>query len=338
MPERPYPHEALLAAFGLALSGALLVVAGPGAPVTLQVLGATALFVASVGVLARLDGLAHAFRLRLLLAYAATFFFYASVKQTVPALGLTPRDAWLLAADVRVFGVTPAVWLQRWSTPWVNDLFSASYLAFHAYLHLAMAWALVGPRERAERFFTHVFSAYVPGIAGYYLLPGLGPAVAWPELFTVPVHGGWLTRLNAAVVASGSSAYDIFPSLHTYITLVLLEHDRLVHPRRFRALLPVATAIILSTLVLRYHYAVDVLAGALWFLAFRAVFPRLQERWRARYRESSSDLGASGAARLPRSAPGSASATSSVASTPPDPATTSVTGAEVASSSRPPPT
>ena len=76
---------------------------------------------------------------------------------------------------------------------------------------------------------------------------------------------------NAAVVAAGSSAYDIFPSLHTYITLVLLEHDRREHPRRFRVLLPVAVAILLSTLVLRYHYAVDLVAGALWFVAFLAL-------------------------------------------------------------------
>lgn len=279
MPERPYLHEALLATSGAVLSLALLGVAGLRAPVTAQVLGATALFVVGVAVLARLDGFAHAFRVRLLLAYAATFFFYASVKHTVPALGLPSHDAWLLALDERLFGVTPAVWLQRWSRPWVNDVFSASYLAFHAYLHLAMAWAVIGPRARAERFFVHVFSAYVPGIAGYYLVPGLGPAVAWPSLFTVPIEGGWLTRLNATVVASGSSAYDIFPSLHTYITLVLLEHDRLAHPWRFRVMLPVAVAIVLSTLMLRYHYAVDVLAGVVWFALFRIVYPRVQERW-----------------------------------------------------------
>ncbi len=281
MPERLYLHEALLTTFGAALALALLLVAGATAPATAQVLGATVLFVAGVALLARLDGFAHVFRARLMLAYAVTFFFYASVKHTIPALGLPSRDGWLLAADVFVFGVTPSVWLQRWSAPWVHDVFSASYLAFHAYLHLAMAWAVLGPRARAERFFTHVFSAYVPGIAGYYLLPGLGPAVAFPELFTVPIEGGWLTRLNAAVVAGGSSAWDIFPSLHTYITLVLLEHDRREHPRRFRVLLPVAMAIILSTLVLRYHYAVDVLAGALWFLGFHAAYPRLQAHWSA---------------------------------------------------------
>ena len=228
--------------------------------------------------------LRHFDRLRLLFAYGVTFFLYAFVKQAVPALGLEPRDTLLLAADTRLFGVTPAAWLQRWSSAWANELFSASYLAFHAYLHLAMAQALLGPRKRAEDFFVRVFSAYALGIAGYFLVPALGPAVASPELFTAPIAGGPFTRLNAAVVAQGSSAYDVFPSLHTYITLVLLSHDRVHHPRRLRVMVPVAVAIIASTLMLRYHYAVDLLAAFVWFGAFSASFPRLRDAWDARWR------------------------------------------------------
>ncbi len=281
MLERLHLHEALLTGFGVALTTALLLGPGPSAPESAWALGATGLYLGCVALLARLDGAPHVFRARLLLAYGATFFWYAFVKRAVPALGLATRDAWLLAADVHLFGATPAAWLQRWSTPGVNEVFSASYLAFHAYLHLAMAWALVGPRARAEQFFSHVFSAYVPGLAGYYLMPAVGPAAAWPELFTAPIEGGPLTWLNAAVVANGSSTYDLFPSLHTYITLVLLDHDRRQHPLRFRLMLPVAVAIITSTLVLRYHYAVDLLAAVVWFAAFRALFPRLQMRWHA---------------------------------------------------------
>ncbi|QSQ18538.1 phosphatase PAP2 family protein [Myxococcus landrumensis] len=279
MSERPYPHEVLLAALGVTLSVALLVVAGASA-VSLQVLGATVLFIVSVAVLAKLDGWAHVFRVRLLLAYVATFFFYASVKATIPALGLATRDAWLFSLDARVFGgTTPSVWLQRWSVPWVNEVFSAAYLSFHVYLHLAMLWAVVGPREKAEAFFGQVFAAYVPGIVGYYLVPAVGPVAAFPELFTVPIEGGWVTRLNAMVVASGSSTYDLFPSLHVFITLVLLGHDARANPRRFRWMVPVAGGLFLSTLVLRYHYAVDLLAGVVWFVGFRALYPRLVARW-----------------------------------------------------------
>ncbi|GHG62617.1 phosphatase PAP2 family protein [Comamonas sp. JC664] len=269
----PYLHEVLLGLFGVTLTLSLLFVAGPTAPESLQSLAAITAFVAGVGLMARRDGEAHVFRLRLLFAYAATFFLYAFVAKAVPALGLVPRDAVLLAADLWLFGTTPAAWLQRWSVPWVNEVFSASYLAFHAYLHLAMAWAVLGPRARAEPFFVQVFSAYALGLVGYYVMPAVGPTVAAPELFTTPVEGGLFTRLNAAVVAQGSSTYDLFPSLHTYITLVLLRHDRVHHPRRFRLMAPVAVAIIASTLMLRYHYAVDVLAAFVGFALFSALFP-----------------------------------------------------------------
>ena len=270
-------------AWGGGLSLALALVAGWRAPVTLQLLGGTSLFALAVALCARWDGVRHVFRVRLLLAYAATFFFYASVKETVPALGLATRDAWLFQWDAWLFGgSTPSVWFQRWSAPWVLELFSASYLSFHAYLHLAMLWAARGTREQAERFFGHVFGAYVPGLLGYYLMPAVGPLVAFPGLYSTPIEGGWWTSLNAAVVAQGSSTYDVFPSLHVYITLVLLEHDRVAHPWRFRLLLPVAVALVLSTLVLRYHYAVDLLAGGLWFLAFKALHPRAWTWWEAR--------------------------------------------------------
>ncbi|MCP3057907.1 phosphatase PAP2 family protein [Myxococcus sp. K38C18041901] len=280
MSERPFLHEVLLTGFGGALSCGLLVVAGARSVVFLQVLGATLLFILAVAGLSRLERWGHLFRVRLLLAYGVTFFFYASVKDTVPVLGLPTRDAALFAVDAWVFGgSTPSVWLQRWSSAAVSDVFSASYLSFHVYLHLAMAWAVVGSRERAEAFFGQVFSAYVPGLVGYYLVPAVGPLVAYPELFTVPVEGGWVTRLNAAVVAHGSSTFDVFPSLHVYITLVLLAHDRLAHPWRFRGMLPVAVMLFVSTLVLRYHYAVDLLAGVVWFVAFRALYPRLLRAW-----------------------------------------------------------
>ncbi|AGC47378.1 PAP2 family protein [Myxococcus stipitatus DSM 14675] len=279
MSERPYLHEVLLAALGVMLSGVLLFETGASAG-SFRMLGATGLFILTVAVLARLDGWAQVFRVRLLLAYVATFFFYASVKDAVPALGLGTWDAWLFGVDARVFGgTTPAVWLQRWSVPWVNEVFSAAYLSFHVYLHLAMLWAVVGPREKAEAFFGQVFSAYVPGIVGYYLVPAMGPVAAYPELFTVPIEGGWVTRLNALVVESGSSTYDAFPSLHVFITLVLLGHDARANPRRFRWMVPVAVLLCVSTLVLRYHYAVDLLAGGVWFLGFRALYPRLVARW-----------------------------------------------------------
>ena len=50
----------------------------------------------------------------------------------------------------------------------------------------------------------------------------------------------------------------------------MLVHDRKYRPRLFRIMLPIAVVLILSTLYLRYHYAIDLLT-ALLVLAFLLV-------------------------------------------------------------------
>jgi membrane-associated phospholipid phosphatase len=104
------------------------------------------------------------------------------------------------------------------------------------------------------------------------MVPAVGPARAYPELFNAPLVGGHPTRLTAEVVAAGSSVYDTFPSLHVLITCILLDHDwRHVRQRFWIMLLP-SLGLMASTIYLRYHYGVDVIAGFLLFLALRSAF------------------------------------------------------------------
>ena len=60
---------------------------------------------------------------------------------------------------------------------------------------------------------------------------------------------------------------DCFPSGHTEITLLAVYYARRFHPKIFRFFLPLGIAIVMSTVYLRYHYVVDVVAGALLALA-----------------------------------------------------------------------
>ena len=98
-----------------------------------------------------------------------------------------------------------------------------------------------------------------------------GPLAAMASSFESPLTGGALTAVNDWVVRNGSAVYDVFPSLHVFMTCVLLEHDRREHPLRFKGMLPVAVGLMASTVYLRYHYAIDLVAGFGWFLAARLV-------------------------------------------------------------------
>ena len=67
-----------------------------------------------------------------------------------------------------------------------------------------------------------------------------------------------------AIVKDGVTGMDVFPSLHTALPLFItafLWRDG----RRLAAILlaPVSLGIVVSTVFLRYHYGVDVLAGML---------------------------------------------------------------------------
>ena len=155
---------------------------------------------------------------------------------------------------------------QDYARPWLTDLFSAGYLSYLAYLHIALVRAFFSPLASLHRLTAPLFNAFAAGLLGYLLVPAVGPAAAQPDAFAAPLTGGTLTRINETVVSRGSSLYDVFPSLHVLVTCVLLDHDRRAAPRRFRLMLLPAGLLFTSTLYLRYHYAVDLAGGFALFL------------------------------------------------------------------------
>jgi hypothetical protein len=262
------PHEPALLALGGGTVLALCARGAAGQAVTAEVGAATLLYAAAV-VLLRPRGPATAQKIRLAAAYGFILWFYLAVGRIVPALYVPARDSLLRAADEALFGTMPALLLQAYAFPALTDLLSLCYLSYLVYLHLALLHALAGPVAAARRFAGYVFTAFAVGLAGYLVVPAVGPGRAFPELFPSPLAGGVLTQANAAVVAWGSSVYDVFPSLHLLVTCVLLDHDRRAVPVRFRCMLLPAVGLVVSTLYLRYHYAVDLLAGLALFLVLR---------------------------------------------------------------------
>jgi hypothetical protein len=263
-PSRLLPHEPLLLALGGLTFLALTVRAGLDNPITSAVAVATAAFGAVVLAL-RDDGRPLVRKARLAAAYGFVLWFYLAVRHIVTALDVPLWDDELRAADEAVFGVLPALAMQAFIAPWLTDLLSACYAGYLVYLHVVLLHAMARPVREAVDLAAHLGTAFALGFAGYLLIPALCPGVAFPGLFTVPLEGGPITVLNAALVTHGAPGYDTFPSLHVLVTCVLLDHDRRFVPRRFRFMLLPAAGMFLATLYLRYHYAVDLAAGLALF-------------------------------------------------------------------------
>jgi membrane-associated phospholipid phosphatase len=175
---------------------------------------------------------------------------------------MTIRDGWLIAADRWIFGSDPTVWLQRITVPWLTELMQLFY-ATNYFLPLALVLILYLKKERIP-FQKSVFAitlGYILSYLGYFIIPAIGPR--FTIFHPVPLEGIFIReRLEAAIYCLASCPRDCFPSGHTEIPLITLWLTFRFRRKLFYLYLPIVTGLICSTVYLRYHYVVDVIAGA----------------------------------------------------------------------------
>jgi membrane-associated phospholipid phosphatase len=254
-------HEVIFGAF-LLITAARLLAAGGAGELCLGFAGMAASIVIMARSATRWDSIAME-RARLTLFPVLVNVVYWQLGPVVKHLGSNNWDAALLRADRVLLTDTPAVLLAGWTTPLLTDFLSGCYMLFFPGVLAAFFVALRRPATDGARLFDGLISLYGIGFLGYTLIPAAGPHLAMPDAFATPLTGGWLTDTNAALVASGSNRVDVFPSLHTAITVFLMGSLWPRHRRVFFSLLIPAAGLAVATLYLRYHYAVDVLAGLL---------------------------------------------------------------------------
>ena len=205
---------------------------------------------------------------------------YESLGPLISASRPHARDDLLIAADRAIFGADPTVWLERFLRPALTDLF---FLAYLTYYFIAIALGAVLWRRSpatARRFIFTLTVSYLLSYAGYFIVPALGPRASLADRHAEPIATTTISRtVSATLDELEHTKFDVFPSGHTMIAVVVLIAAFQRARDSFWWFFPVAILLILSTVYCRYHYVVDVIAGAL--LAFAAVplGDRLYDRW-----------------------------------------------------------
>jgi hypothetical protein len=199
---------------------------------------------------------------------------YLTLRALLPALHPELLDARLLALDRALFGETPAVWLDAFANRHSVEWFAFFYYSYYFILgsHLIGTLLFDDGRRRYELLLGAALVAAV-GHAGYTFVPGVGPWAYAGLSFQHTLEGGqWWARVLNAVTSAGAQL-DIFPSLHTGFSVLVGLHAlryRRESPFRYTWLLTwfAVLNIVIATVFLRWHYAIDLLAGGL--LAFTA--------------------------------------------------------------------
>ncbi|MEW6126294.1 MAG: phosphatase PAP2 family protein [Acidobacteriota bacterium] len=178
---------------------------------------------------------------------------------------LHPRDFdWQLAAiDYRVFGVHPTIWLERLHVPLLTEIFQIVYATYYFYpVILGVVLWLRGDFERFHFWVFILMCGFYLSYLGYIAVPAIGPRFILADQQSLPLSGVWLfDTIRGTLDRAEGITRDCFPSGHTEITLLVLFYAWKFHRRTFQWMWLPLFAIIVSTVYLRYHYVVDVVAG-----------------------------------------------------------------------------
>ncbi|HEY8943909.1 MAG TPA: phosphatase PAP2 family protein [Polyangiaceae bacterium] len=229
------------------------------------------------------DGWIKAILYRLAL-YAPVQLSYFFFREILPSVNPGSLDVELHDLDIALFGVEPAVLLDRVVTPTTTEWFSFFYFGYFVVLAVHVVPILFFSRNHRvlSEFTLGMLLVFCIGHIVYMLVPGFGPYYAMKDAFATPFPRGVWLDLVMNTVSSGGALKDIFPSLHTagplFIALFSYRY-RARAPYRYTWPLVAFTClnIIVATMFLRWHYLIDVVAGVLLAAFVMLIVPGLVE-------------------------------------------------------------
>ncbi len=181
----------------------------------------------------------------------------------LPYVHPEPYEYIFASIDRALFGGDVAQLADAWMRPWVVEGLQVIYGVFYLVPVLAALGALRRSGPAAfDRAVAILVGAFLVSYLGYVLVPTLAPKVA--VAFSRELDGLWLYGpVRAWIDGAESNPWDCFPSGHTMLTLVSLILMWRWHRPLFWWLLGPCVLLVASTMLLRYHWTTDVLAGAL---------------------------------------------------------------------------
>jgi membrane-associated phospholipid phosphatase len=206
---------------------------------------------------------------------------FKMLQTLVPAVHPRTYDEALLAWDLALFGRHPGEWFDAVASPFLTEVFRACWLSY-----FLMPLLIVVPlylRKNRNGFNEAVLAlllGWLLSFLGYFAVPALGPGY-FPDRIPAPAcvnQVGVTQTVAQGLFALEGRMHDIFPSGHAIIALLALW---LAWRNRLRGrfmLIPLVTGLLMGTVYLRYHYGVDVLAGAVIAGGVILVAPRWHRR------------------------------------------------------------
>lgn len=227
--------------------------------------------------------------------YFIILFIFKEIYLMIRPIHPVDYDQLFISIDRMMFGVNPTEWMAQFANPILTEILQVAYFSY--YILFIVLGVELYRRYTIDDFdkaaFLIVYGFYLSYL-GYFALPGVGPRFTLHNfsLIGLELPGIFLTDYLRAIINAGESIpqshpnpievvqRDVFPSGHTQLTIIVMT---LGFRHRLKArwfLLSCGSLLVVATVYLRYHYVIDLIAGALlaWFTIWSG--DRLEVWWR----------------------------------------------------------
>lgn len=173
-------------------------------------------------------------------------------------------DATLLRVDGWIGGDRVLRWMETITSPGLNDAMMVLWVSYYALPVIPGIEMYVRRRPRFFEVKTMVLLGFFIAYVGYFAAPAMGVGYFLDRIGVADPGAGVaaMEPLKEAIhAAEGDEARDTYPSGHVMVAVVTLWF--VVRHRLWLGWIagPQALGVIFSTIYLRYHYVVDVIAG-----------------------------------------------------------------------------
>lgn len=209
-------------------------------------------------------------------------FVYFEHHHLVPLVNPRDIDELLINIDRYLFmGNDPTVLLESFTLPILTEFLEIAYVSYYL-LPTAFMLLLYFKGKRLEFHASTamiLLSLYICYL-GYYAFPAIGPRFTLDHLQSMPLSGLFTyDYIRTMILEVSGVTRDCCPSGHTFVsmTTALLAY-RYLKPF-FKTAFVWASLIVVSTVYLRYHYVIDVIAGLILAMTLFRLTPLLVNRY-----------------------------------------------------------
>lgn len=246
-------------------------------------------FVASID---RFGNSGKHFRLfRRLYTVLIVFFIYSQAQVYIRVINPALYDEYLIGWDRFIFGTDPTHYISKFTNPVLTEFFQFAYFTFFFMpVLLALELYLTKRDEEFDNLVGIIVFSFFFSYLMYFFMPAIGPRFTLHEYHTIgdEMPGLLLTDFFRQFIDSGGGIphgianpelfvnRDCMPSGHTWITLVNIYMAYKYKAKTRWIFYILGFSLIISTIYLRYHYVVDVMAGMVFALFTLLIEPKIQ--------------------------------------------------------------